>query len=186
MKTIPRRAQAGFTLVELMAVITIIVILAGITIGGMGYVKEKEARSKARVQIDLLANAMEEYKQDFGTYPLGATAAKGDTNILFRALYWDSDDNGSGPDADLEQKIYLADLDPTLNKQGWVPDNQKAQTKIRDPWGNEYYFRSGKTADGKTNPGAVNPDFDIWSAGPDGKTSKGAENNDTKDDIKNF
>jgi prepilin-type N-terminal cleavage/methylation domain-containing protein len=177
--------RRGFTLVEMLAVITIIVILAALTVGGMGYVREKQARSQARVQIDLLSNAIEEYKQDFGNYPYGGNAAKGDSNILFKALYWDSDDNGSGPDADLNQKIYLADLDPTTNKQKWI-DGQKATAKIVDPWGNEYYFRSGKTSDGKPNPGAVNPDFDIWSSGPDGKTSKGAKNDSTKDDISNF
>jgi prepilin-type N-terminal cleavage/methylation domain-containing protein len=185
MKTHSSTFRRGFTLVEMLAVITIIVILAALTIGGMGYVREKQARSQATVQIKLLENAIEEYKQDTGHYPYGGNAAKGDSNILFKALYFDSDEHGAGPEADLEQKIYLSDLDPTLNKQKWI-DDKKANSRILDPWGNEYYFRSGKTEDGKANAGAVNPDFDIWSAGPDGKTSKGADNNDTKDDIRNF
>ena len=51
MKTTSRKGQAGFTLIELMAVITIIVILAGLVIGGLGYVSENQAKSKAQVQI---------------------------------------------------------------------------------------------------------------------------------------
>ena len=51
MKTNPRHGRAAFTLIELMAVITIIVILAGLVVGGMGFVHEKQAKEKAKVQI---------------------------------------------------------------------------------------------------------------------------------------
>lgn len=177
-------SQRGFTLVEMLAVITIIVILAAVTVGGMGYARDKQARSQARVQIDLLSNALEEYKNVNGSYPTGGNASKGDSNLLYRALYWDTDDNGSGADADDQQRIYLAELNPDNNKQGWIEGN-KSNAKIVDPWGNEYLFRSGKTASGQTNPSARNPDFDLWSAGPDGKTSNGGDNDSTKDDIRN-
>ena len=185
MKTRSKKFRQGFTLVEMLAVITIIVILAAVTMIGLGYARDKQARSKATVQINLLSNALEEYKLDTGAYPVGGNAARGDSNIVYRALYWDTDDNGNGADADREQKIYLADLDPENDKQGWI-DGNKTNAKIIDPWGNEYYYRSGKTTEGKANPAAINPDFDLWSAGPDGKTSKGANTDATKADIKNF
>ncbi len=185
MKTHSSSFRRGFTLVEMLAVITIIVILAAMVIAGTGYVRDKQARGQATIQIGLLSNALEEYKLDTGAYPVGANGSKGDTKILYSALYWDSNEDGSGADVDREQKIYLAELDPENNKQGWT-DGQKANTRIIDPWGNEYYFRSGKLAGGQPNPTAVNPDFDIWSAGPDGKTSISGDTPDTKDDIKNF
>jgi prepilin-type N-terminal cleavage/methylation domain-containing protein len=46
MKTNPRppvRRRSGFTLIELMAVITSIVIHAGLVVGCMGFVSERQA-----------------------------------------------------------------------------------------------------------------------------------------------
>ena len=88
MKITSSRPRRGFTLVELLAVITIIIILASVVIGGMGLVKERQARSTAKIQLGLITNALEEYKLDNGSYPMGDAGAKGESNILFRALYW--------------------------------------------------------------------------------------------------
>lgn len=186
MKNPSAKFRRGFSLIEMLAVITIMVILAAIVIAGTGYVKEKQARSTARMQIDLLSAALEQYKLDTGYYPTGATGGRNDSKILYRALYWDSNDDGAGADTDREQKIYLSELDPDNNKQGWT-DGQRSEVILIDPWGNEYRYRSGKNNDGSANPNAMNPDFDLWSAGPDGKTSdSGAETKDTKDDITNW
>ncbi len=38
----------------MMAVVTIIVILASLIVGGMGFVTEKQAKAKAQLQIGLL------------------------------------------------------------------------------------------------------------------------------------
>ena len=73
MKITQRNGMAAFTLIELMAVITIIVILAGLVVGGLGFVSERQAKEKAKVQIALLSKALEEYKLDMGTYPGTAT-----------------------------------------------------------------------------------------------------------------
>jgi prepilin-type N-terminal cleavage/methylation domain-containing protein len=185
MKTQKIIHSRGFSLIEMLAVITILVILAAVVIGGTSFVKNKQANETAKVQIQLLSAALEQYKMDNGTYPTGATGGKRDTKILYRALYWDSDDNGAGPDTDRQQKIYLSELDPDNNKQGWT-DGARAEVILLDPWGNEYYFRSGKMNDGSANPEAINPDFDLWSAGPDGKTSLTGEGEVTKDDIRNW
>ncbi len=183
--SLPSSFRRGFSLVEMLAVITIIGILAAIVIGGTDFVRKKQARSTADIQLKLLAAALEEYKLDTGTYPTGGTGGKRDSKILYRALYWDSDDNGAGADTDKDQKIYLSELDPENNKQGWT-DGKRAEVILLDPWGNEYRYRSGKMNDGKANPTAVNPDFDLWSAGPDGKTSDSGDNEYTKDDLRNW
>lgn len=177
------RFRRGFTLIEMLAVITIIVILAGLVVGSIGYVNDKKARSLAEVQIALLADGLEKYKVANGEFPTGANAKAGDSNYLFRALYWDTDNDGQPIEADDDQETYVSELDPKNNKQGWI-DGDRASARILDPWGKEYYFRSGKLDGGATNPDARNPDFDLWSAGPDGKTSTAGDNKDTKDDIK--
>jgi len=200
MKTTPRKASAGFTLIELMAVITIIVILAGLVVGGLGYVNEKSATSKAKVQIALLSKALEEYKLDNGTYPptgnlatpttVSATTA-GNSDVLFKALYWDSDNDNQGAavgatTGDTDQKIYLSDLDPATSKQGWTTGTASATLKILDPWGNTYMYRTAKSSDGTANDKTQNPDFDLWSAGKNGKTNATPTHADCRDDIKNF
>jgi general secretion pathway protein G len=200
MKTTPRKGSAGFTLIELMAVITIIVILAGLVVGGLGYVSEKQATSKAKVQISLISKALEEYKLDMGTYPptgnltvsgaVGST--NGNTNLLFKALYYDSNNDNKFVPTDTDQKIYLPDLDPVTNKQGWSSATTlSAGLKILDPWGNEYLYRTAKgtppaTGATPTNSNCQNPDFDLWSAGKNGKTNQTPTHADCRDDIKNF
>jgi general secretion pathway protein G len=196
MKTNPRHSMAAFTLIELMAVITIIVILAGIVAVGVGFVNDRKAKETARVQIALLSKAIEDYKLDMGKYPgvLADTPADGlITAELYDRLFYQGwefaktpgrTDTSTDPKA---TKIYLADLDPTSSKQGWVtPSNASdplASQKILDPWGKEYRYRKGANA--------VNPDFDLWSEGKDGKTktltsASDLNDPDMRDDIKNF
>lgn len=158
----------GFTLIEMLVTITIIVILAGLSLGGFKYVSVKQANSQAEIQIKLLGSAIEEYKLDNGEYPVSTN-----TNDLYRALYYDGAQDPPLNDG----KIYLADLDPENNKQGWT-EGTGAGVRIIDPWGNEYVYRS---------PGTINPDFDLMSRGQDGKTNASDPNGpDSKDDKTNY
>ena len=185
MKATTSSRRGGFTLVELLAVVTIIIILAGVVIGGMGLVKDRQNASTAKIQLALLASALEQYKLDNGSYPMGDEGSESDSNILFRALYWGDSENNEEGGAGAGHKIYLNELDPDNNKQGWL-EGSGADTKIVDPWGNEYHYRPGTLPNGKPNLDAWNPDFDLWSSGKDGKTSKIDEKHeDNQDDIKN-
>jgi general secretion pathway protein G len=198
MKITQRNGRAAFTLIELMAVITIIVILAGLVVGGLGFVTERQAKEKAKVQIALLSKAIEEYKLDMGKYP-GLANDTAETGLVSAELYdrlffqgYEYNENPARADTPADPKatkIYLADLDPTSTKQGWViletttNAKPKASQVINDPWGKPYRYRKGAKA--------VNPDFDLWSEGKNGKTKTGttaADMNsaDMKDDIKNF
>ena len=193
MKTNPRHGRAAFTLIELMAVITIIVILAGLVVGGMGFVSERQAKEKAKVQIQLLAKGIEEYKLDMGVYPGLATDTPIGGNVskeLYQALFKDGYDYTSAatPPSNWTKatKIYVPELDPRTTKQGWVVTTTgttpTANLEITDPWGKPYYYRKG------TN--AQNPDFDLWSAGKNGLTKTGntasdISSKDNKDDIRN-
>ncbi len=199
MKSIQRNGKAAFTLIELMAVITIIVILAGLVVAGMGFVNERQAKEKARVQIALISKALEDYKLDNGTYPATGDTADGlgKSAELFKSLYYNSDKDGafvgSGTNkGDEDQKIYVAEFDPVTNKQGWTSGTAALTTKIVDPWGNEYRYRSAFAAPvGNAAPVAntntQNPDFDLWSSGKDGRSRPGTTTDKVNnDDIKNF
>lgn len=193
MMTYPRRSgAAAFTLIEVLAAITIIIILASIVIGGLEYANQRQDSEKARVQIALLSKGIEEYKMDMGVYP-GTddnTAIAGDVSEqLYQALFKDGYDYTSPttPPSPWTKatKIYLTQLDPRNNKQGWVPKTTAStpgtNIKIRDPWGNGYRYRKGSNAQ--------NPDFDLWSMGKDSKsntTNAATTEADNRDDIRNF
>ena len=166
----------------MLATITIIVILASLVVAGMEYVQEKQKRSTAEMQIKLLANACEEFKLDFGFYPGRSDNSPSDgrnmSNELFSDLYWDSNRDGSGPLNDTSQKIYISELDPEHNKQGWI-DGKGQAARILDPWKNEYRYRKGNNAQ--------SPDFDLWSVGKDGKSNPdNPKDKVNRDDIRNF
>ncbi|MES2923081.1 MAG: type II secretion system protein GspG [Verrucomicrobiota bacterium] len=201
MKITKRPGRAAFTLIELMAVITIIVILAGLVVGGLGYVTEKQASSKAKLQIALISKALEEYKNEMGQYPPTANnpAAGSTATSLYSALFYEGYDYSQNPaqapaTPPKATKIYLADLDPTTSKQGWMdpvttgtnpkpPAPSPTKTMVKDPWGTEYKYRSAFTSTGTANTATQNPDFDLWSCGKDGLTGTAAT---SKDDIKNY
>lgn len=159
----PSSRARAFTLIEVLIVIAIMAILAGISFTGMSYVQRKQAESQATVQISLLSKALEEYKRDNGTYP-----PTGNSNSLFQLLYW------NGANATPPGKIYLADLDPNSKKQRWINGAGSTAT-IVDPWGEEFIYRGSDTAQ--------NPDFDLLSKGQDTLTDSPATE---ADDIDNF
>ena len=60
------RMSRGFTLVELLTVVTIILILSGLVIGVTSFVQRKAAVDKARVQLRQFELKIEDYKRDAG------------------------------------------------------------------------------------------------------------------------
>jgi prepilin-type N-terminal cleavage/methylation domain-containing protein len=59
----------AFTLIELLTVIAIIGILAGIIIPTVGSVKTSANKAKTKVQFSQWSNAMTLFKQEYGYYP---------------------------------------------------------------------------------------------------------------------
>ena len=202
MKTSSTRSAAGFTLVELLVTITIMMVLAGLIVGGTAYVRDRQARATANLQIALLERGIDEYRLDMGAYPGtggendfggNATSVAGlNSQVLYRALFfegWQALQNNEDTTGTQASTIYVAELDPTNNRQGWTDpttaNNPPADTVIRDPWGYPYRYRVGNSA--------MNPDFDLWSSGKDGKTQPGTatspynpNHEDNLDDIGNF
>jgi prepilin-type N-terminal cleavage/methylation domain-containing protein len=63
-----RRLRA-FTLIELLTVMAVIAILAGLILSISGFVTKKAAMARAQTEISALGLACENYKTDNGTYP---------------------------------------------------------------------------------------------------------------------
>jgi prepilin-type N-terminal cleavage/methylation domain-containing protein len=208
MKTNPRHGRAAFTLIELMAVITIIVILAALVVGSMGFVNERQAKAKANVQLGILAKALEDYKLDNGTYPptankTGSFTTNGTSTSaeLYVALFYEGYDYAqqnspanwtkkvNGVDVPKATKIYIPELNPINSKQGWTDPvtgtTPPASVPLKDPWGYQYCYRTATNNAGIANGGTQNPDFDLWSMGKNGKSSPDTPTSpDNRDDIK--
>jgi prepilin-type N-terminal cleavage/methylation domain-containing protein len=67
--------QSAFTLIELLAVITIIGILAGLTLGAAGAVRRHGATSTAKAEVAALQAACDRYFADNNTYPVNTNVS---------------------------------------------------------------------------------------------------------------
>jgi general secretion pathway protein G len=59
----------GFTILELLVVMAIIAILAGLGSKGYSSAKRQAKESRAKVEIEKLRNALNEYRVEYGGYP---------------------------------------------------------------------------------------------------------------------
>lgn len=168
------RGVVAFTLLELLIVMTIIIVLAGITIATMGYVQGKARRSRAEAEIAAFSAALENYKADNGVYPRDAASTDllaanidpqggnpasfvNSCRFLYKQLAGDSDGNPATTDATNDTKNYVgAALKPNMLN----PKTPGPNTFIQDPFGNSYGYSTAKAAD--PNNG-YNPTFDLWS-----------------------
>ena len=147
MKKIKHRKQAGFTLIELMVVVVIIAILAGLIVPRFMGETDKAKQAKAKMQIESLESALKIYKLDNGSYP---TTEQG-----LKALV-EAPTAGNIP-KNWRQGGYL--------EKGKVP---------KDPWGNDFVYTSpgshgdfdltclGK--DGEPGGEGVDKDINNWES----------------------
>ncbi|MGC3988322.1 MAG: type II secretion system protein [Chthoniobacteraceae bacterium] len=75
-----KSSSQAFTLVELLTVMVIILILAGIVMSTVGYAQKKAAKSRALSEINAMSSACESYKTDNGGYPRNVSTDKLDPN----------------------------------------------------------------------------------------------------------
>lgn len=61
--------KCGFTLLELIAVMAIIAILAGLGAKGYNAARHQAKESRAKAEIEKLRNLLNEYRVEYGRYP---------------------------------------------------------------------------------------------------------------------
>ena len=175
----PSLSRRGFSLIELLVVVAIIVILGGIVIGALSKVKDSQAKKLTQVNLQNISQHVESYKTDNGAYPVGETLI---TIELYKALSGDLSGQGEDP----TEEIYWPDL---LRKDSAIVGITRGQRTILDGYGQSYRYRSALDIDGNPNDLVKNDGaFDIWSIGPDNEPSgenidSKANNDQTQDDI---
>lgn len=137
-------ARAAFTLLELLSVITIIALLAGIGIGAGRRAVESGKIARTRAELAVLAGALESYKRRHGDFPRTDDEAQ-----LLNALLGRSGPMGNSP---MEGRALIEPARFTI-----------AGDVLLDSWGRAYVY-AYKTIAPWSNSGYV-----LYSAGPDGR-----------------
>ena len=108
-----KRNNRGFTLIELMVVIVILGILAGLIIPRIMGRPEEARRMKGRIQIESIETALKLYRLDNGEYP------------------------------STEQGLEALVESPTVGQlpKAWRKGGYLEKGKVpKDPWGNDYIY----------------------------------------------
>ena len=111
----PTAFQRGFTLIELMVVIVILGVLAGLIVPRIMGRPEEAKQTKARIQMESIETALKLYKLDNGVYP------------------------------STEQGLEALVESPTVGDlpRAWRSGGYLEKGKVpKDPWGNPYIYLS--------------------------------------------
>jgi prepilin-type N-terminal cleavage/methylation domain-containing protein len=155
--------KKGFTIVEVLVAMAIILVLAGLILATSSYVSNKGTRARAEVEIAAMSAALENYKADSGIYPLSnspdARIAVDPTTSAYQAASLFLYESISGDsDADRQPDSNVTSYFSFKNNQ--LSPATGSVLYIRDPFGNSYGYSTVGQAGGAAG---YNPTFDLWS-----------------------
>ena len=143
-----------FTLIEILTVAAIIAVLAGISVGVIGLISNKNAEAKTQATIKALELAMGQYKADNGCVYLPGGSGNLNKPVPITVTSGIPDSLNGTLLKYLDQKL--------LNSASKVSGSNRY---FIDGWGRPLIFRI---------PGRFNKTgFDLGSVGPDGKVGDG-------------
>ena len=205
MTLLPTKRRHGFTLIEMLVVITIIVVLVGLAFPAFQGVQNSARKTQAKNDLLAIVNGVNAYYTEYGKYPLLPTETGdltfGESNPKTAELMNVLRANGAvrddpnGANLNPRRIVFVqwpAAKDPNKPKSGIGGDGQPY-----DPWGRTYLVKvDGNYDNAVGNPYKINTGagFDplgfgviAWSAGKDGVFGPlGADKNsdvNAKDDI---
>lgn len=157
-------ARPGFTLVELLVVIAVILILSGIVFGLSGGIADKQARGKAETELQSIAVALETYKMKYGDYPWLGPDGDGNKTDLYKHLTGQlkmvPTSTAGSPDINAS-----GDGKPILDPEKMTVSGTNDGSYFMDPWGQSYrYYYKSSGSSTWNYPGYI-----LLSVGKDGK-----------------
>ena len=169
------RRSNGFSLVELLTVMTILVaVLSFIVVSGTE-ARRRARRSQARSEIAALETALQAYRTDLGVFPKDGAGATVNADVVRQLSGLDASGNTlSSLPADWHGPYMEFDRARLSSGAG----------EFLDPWGRPYVVLGLGDDAGTTAANLKNKyTFDILSTGPDGVNQSGASGSD---DVTNF
>lgn len=162
----------SFTLIELMVVVAIIGLLAGILLAAAGGVRNQAARSQAKAEVAAIEAGLARYQMEFGDYPIATNISTsggqygvsptastyigsgGAAQILFTNLWGTNTYN-----APVSGRRQFLSVKPSMV-------NTSGVNYFIDPWGYAYgyYWNGTNSLFGGGVP-------DVWSTGGQSGTS---------------
>jgi prepilin-type N-terminal cleavage/methylation domain-containing protein len=151
--------RAAFTLLELLAVITMVAILAGIVLGVGRRESEAGKAARAKAELAVLSVALENYRRSHGDYPRTDDEARLLQSLIGRRGPRDAIVNGRS----LLETARFVLARPASPDTPTDPFSENGAV-VLDPWSRPYVYVYKVPAGGWTNSG-----FILYSLGPDGK-----------------
>lgn len=105
-----KKSRSGFTLVELLVVLVILMVIGTIAVQNFSGQEDKAKVKAAKASFVTLENALERFKLDMGRYPA-------EEEGLMALMVAPEDDDGS-----------------------WGPKYLKKESHLQDAWGNDYVY----------------------------------------------
>ncbi|MCX7887134.1 MAG: type II secretion system GspH family protein [Verrucomicrobiae bacterium] len=184
----------AFSLIELLTVVAIIAILAGLVLGGMTYMQNKAMEARCRAHFELVQMAIEAYKADHGHYPLPppGSSRPPDGSSLQDFINWRNDNLKTNGAATLYRALvyHSSYNNPPKNDFGkaYLYDGQNAWTSGQNKFMVDEQGRIVQSGRAGAQAGAyrlANPNgnvyeyrcpgvynkggYDLWTYGPLGK-----------------
>jgi prepilin-type N-terminal cleavage/methylation domain-containing protein len=184
-----RPRLAAFTLIELLTVIAIIAILAGLLFPAIQSSLKKAEAAKAKTGVANLATAFRAYYTEYGKWPISNTSTVTyDVDNFMVGLFKGSNVvSAASPSGTFQGNprgiVFLDFKAEELKASGFV-----------DPWNQPYHVRFDTDYVNKIpNPfessasSTVDSGFLVWSCGPDGQCDTGGDGKGVnKDNIKSW
>lgn len=188
---LPRTDRRAFTLIEMLVVIAIIAILAGLLFPAISKGLLTAKRNKAGVEAKNIAAAIEMFFKDYGYFPVPAgdqglsTGTPGDLDT------YPEQDSKYFTETYSKNIIRVLMGESTLiNPKGtrYLDSNSPVQDgEYLDPWGNQYLIKLDLDYDGKieffSQPDQYTRRAIVVSLGADGLLNGGSNNKNFKDNV---